>query len=166
MFIIVHFSEPEYCRHNGVVAERDLQLCLHADRSLALWQCLLQDMLLHINNLSLWFSLHTRRHCCRQVRGLLRPERSEGLPFFCVASTRGNRGSSWTSESCSENAQMLMKIGRGGPDEVSEGPNELFAKTATRGPSLFSKRNPKMAVLGPERAQNAKLRPFLFLNGG
>ena len=61
---------------------------------------------------------------------------------------------------------MLMKIGRGGPDEVPEGPNELFAKTATRGPSLFSNRNTKMAVLGPEWDRNAKVRPFLFLNGG
>ena len=41
---------------------------------------------------------------------------------------------------------MLMKIGRGGPDEVPEGPNELFAKTATRGPSLFSNRNAKMSI--------------------
>ena len=60
----------------------------------------------------------------------------------------------------------MTKLGMIGPDKVPEGPNELFAKTATRGPSLFSKRNPKTAVWGPERAQNAKIRPFLFLNGG
>ena len=54
----------------------------------------------------------------------------------------------------------MTKLGMIGPDKVPEVPNELFAKTATRGPSLFSKQNPKMAVYGPERAQNAKLRPF------
>ena len=37
---------------------------------------------------------------------------------------------------------------------------------ATRGPSLFCKENPEMAVLGLKRAQTKKIRPFANGNGG
>ena len=45
----------------------------------------------------------------------LRPERSEGLPFFCVASTGGNRGSGFPIESCLSFWNFLAKLGTIGP---------------------------------------------------
>ena len=46
------------------------------------------------------------------------------------------------------------------------GPRVLFFDLTTRGPSLFSNLNPKLAVLGVSRGQMEKIRPFLYVNGG
>ena len=41
-----------------------------------------------------------------------------------------------------------MKLGRNGPWPYPEGMTLSFLDLATRGPSLFSNPNPKLAVLG------------------
>ena len=78
----------------------------------------------------------------------LRPERSEGLPFFCVAWQRGNLRSGFHPKSIPEFCHRVMKLGRNDPWIYLQGPYCLVLKLAIRGPSLFSNLNLKLAVLG------------------
>ena len=55
-----------------------------------------------------------------------------------------------------------MKIGMVGPRPYQEGTALSFLILATRGLSLFSNPNPKLAVLGVSRGQIAKIRPFFL----
>ena len=79
---------------------------------------------------------------------LLRPERSEGLPFFCVAWRRGNLRSCFSGTSCLCFGSFEMKLGRIGPWPYTEGMICSFFDLAIRGLSLFSNLHPEFAVLG------------------
>jgi len=77
---------------------------------------------------------------------LLRPERSKGLPFFCVAWQRDNLRSSLTGKSCLQSWQIDMRFGSNDLWGISEVPAFLNFFLATRRPSLFSNLDPEMAV--------------------
>ena len=59
-----------------------------------------------------------------------------------------------------------MKLGMIDSWQKPEGIALPFFEMATRGPSLFSDRNPEMAVLGLKRDQMKKIRPLRLCKWG
>ena len=79
------------------------------------------------------YTINTKSKCATPKRQLfvlflLRPERSEGLPFLCVASTRGNRGSGFHDGSCLEYWNFFVTLGRICPWPYPEGTCCSFSK--------------------------------------
>lgn len=70
VFDFFTFSELIDCRRNGVIAERDLQLCLHVVFALAVRTVVLQGVTVHFDAEHLCLGFHVDGNCNRSVRHL------------------------------------------------------------------------------------------------